>query len=346
MSILSGVSDFFGLDISDTAVRIVQLHGTSNPKTLVKYAFVPIDLKLSISDAPADQQSLLKAISNLLAQARMSTNNVAVSLSSQKVFTTVVDIEKLPANELAKSIRYQADSLIPTPIAESKIDWAILGDSPTDSTKSELLLSSVANNYVEHRLEMLESLGLNVISFEPESMAISRALTAPDSPEGQLILEMGSNGTNIIIYTNGAPHLTRNINTGSQTIVHAAMQNLNIDNTQAEQYVFKFGLVQDKLEGQVYNAIIDTLDNLCSEIEKSIKFFSARYPAVKLERIIVSGSAAQLPELPLYIANKFGINVEIGNCWRNVSYSPARQNELLALSTQFSTAVGLAERIE
>jgi Tfp pilus assembly PilM family ATPase len=177
-------------------------------------------------------------------------------------------------------------------------------------------------------------------------MAIARALTAPDSPEGQLILEMGSNGTNIIIYTNGAPHLTRNINTGSQTIVHAAMQNLNIDNNQAEQYVFKFGLVQDKLEGQVYNAIIDTLDNLCSEIEKSIKFFSARYPAVKLERIIVSGSAAQLPELPLYIANKFGINVEIGNCWRNVSYSPARQNELLALSTQFSTAVGLAERIE
>jgi len=117
---LSGVSDFFGLDIGDTAIRIVQLHGSSSPKTLIKYAYVPIDIKLSISDGPSDQQNLLRAISKLITEAKMSTNNVAVGLPSRKVFTTVADIDKLPANELAKSIRYQADSLIPTPIAESK----------------------------------------------------------------------------------------------------------------------------------------------------------------------------------------------------------------------------------
>jgi type IV pilus assembly protein PilM len=346
MSILSGVSDFFGLDIGDTAIRIVQLHGSSSPKTLVKYAYVPIDIKLSISDGPADQQNLLKAISQLITEAKMSTNNVAVGLPSRKVFTTVADIDKLPANELPKSIRYQADSLIPTPIAESKIDWALLGDSPTGNNKLEILLSSVANSYVEHRLEMLESIGLNVIAFEPDTMAISRALIAADNPEGQVILDMGYMGTNIIIYNNTSPHLTRNINTGTQALVHAAMQNLNIDNDQANQYVFKFGLAQDKLEGQVYRAIVDTVDTLSGEIEKSIKFFNTRYPSVKLERIIVTGAAAQIPEFPLYIANKFGINVEIGNCWRNVSYAPTRQNELLVLSSQFSAAVGLAERIE
>jgi type IV pilus assembly protein PilM/plasmid segregation protein ParM len=193
---------------------------------------------------------------------------------------------------------------------------------------------------------MLESIGLNVIAFEPDTMAISRALIAGDNPEGQIILDMDYMGTNIIIYNNTSPHLTRNINTGTQAIVHAAMQNLNINNDQANQYVFKFGLAQDKLEGQVYRSIIDIIDTLAGEIEKSIKFFSSRYPSVKLERVIVTGAAAQIPEFPLYIANKFGINVEIGNCWRNVSYATTRQNELLALSSQFSTAVGLAERIE
>ena len=332
MSILSGVSDFFGLDIGDTAIRIVQLHGSSSPKTLIKYAYVPIDIKLSISDGPSDQQNLLRAISKLITEAKMSTNNVAVGLPSRKVFTTVADIDKLPANELAKSIRYQADSLIPTPIAESKIDWALLGDSPAGNNKLEILLSSVANNYVEHRLEMLESIGLNVIAFEPDTMAISRALIAGDNPEGQIILDMDYMGTNIIIYNNTSPHLTRNINTGTQAIVHAAMQNLNINNDQANQYVFKFGLAQDKLEGQVYRSIIDIIDTLAGEIEKSIKFFSSRYPSVKLERVIVTGAAAQIPEFPLYIANKFGINVEIGNCWRNVSYATTRQNELLVSS--------------
>jgi hypothetical protein len=46
------------------------------------------------------------------------------------------------------------------------------------------------------------------------------------------------------------------------------------------------------------------------------------------------------------MANKFGINVEIGNAWRNVAFSADRQNELLSISNQFGVAVGLAERAE
>jgi type IV pilus assembly protein PilM/plasmid segregation protein ParM len=143
---------------------------------------------------------------------------------------------------------------------------------------------------------------------------------------------------------NGAPHLTRSIPTGVEAIVRAATQNLNIDEKQAEQFVFKFGLSKDKLEGQVFQATSGTIDLLTTEIEKSIKFFQTRYTTAKIERIIVTGGASVIPEFPLYLANKFGINVEIGNSWRNVTYSRDRQNELLAISNQFGVAVGLAER--
>ena len=83
-----------------------------------------------------------------------------------------------------------------------------------------------------------------------------------------------------------------------------------------------------------------------TEIEKSIKFFQGRYPNQKLDRIIVTGGASTLPEFPLYIANKFGVNVEIGNAWRNVSFPASRQNELLSISNHFAVACGLAERKE
>mgnify|MGYP003454274533 CR=1 FL=1 len=80
--------------------------------------------------------------------------------------------------------------------------------------------------------------------------------------------------------------------------------------------------------------------------EKSIKFFQTRYTNVKLERIIVTGGASTLPEFPLYVANKFGIAVEIGNAWRNVAFPPEKQNELLSVSSHFAVAAGLAERQE
>jgi type IV pilus assembly protein PilM len=346
MSILSGVSDFFGLDIGTTAIRLVDLRGSGPVKALSRYAYAPVDAKVAMSDSKADQQKLAGAIADLVSQAHVLTRNVAVGIPSQRVFTTVVDIDRLAPGELAKTIQYQADSLVPTPLDQSKLDWAIIGDSPKDNTKVEVLLTSVSNEFIENRLDMLESIGLNVIAFEPDNLALTRAMLAPDSTLAQMVLDIGNKSTDLVIAMNGAPRLTRSIPTGSETIIRAAMQNLNIDEKQAEQFVFKFGLSKDKLEGQIHQAINGTVDLLITEIEKSIKFFQTRYVDSRIDRIIVTGGASALPEFPLYVANKFGISVEIGNAWRNISFAADKQNELLAVSNHFGVAAGLAERAE
>jgi type IV pilus assembly protein PilM len=346
MSLLSGVSAFFGLDIGTTAIRLVELRGNGTVKNLVKYAYVPVDSKIVLSDAKSDQQKLAQIIKDLMSQAHMTTRNVAVGVPSQRVFTAVVDFERLPQAELAKAIQYQADSLIPTPLDLSKIDWAVIGDSPKDQTKVEVLLSSVENNFVEQRLDLLESIGLDVIAFEPDNLALTRALIGQDNAAPQMVLDIGSKSTDLVVTMNGAPRLTRSIPTGAEAIIRSAAQNLNIDDKQARQFVFKFGLGKDKLEGRIYEAIIGTVDILTGEIEKSIKFFQSRYPETKISRVIVTGGASALPEFPLYLANKFGLEVEIGNAWRNVAFAPERQNELLAVSNHFGVAAGLAERVE
>lgn len=344
VSILSGVADFFGLDIGTTAIRAVQLKGSGPIKALDRYGQLPVEGTITVSDAAVDRQKVAQAIHSLLQQVGVTTKNVAVNLPSQRVFTTVVDMDRMPSAELAKTIRYQADSFIPTPLARSKIDWAIIGDSPKDPKKIEVLLSSVPNELIESRMDMLESIGLNVVAVEPDSMALARSIIPIDVMNPQMVLDVGSRTTDLVVAMGGAPHLARAIPTGAQAIIQAAMQGLNLDVKQAEQFVFKFGLGKDKLEGRIYNAIAGTIESLMVEIEKSIKFFKGRYPGAGLERIIVTGGASALPEFPLYIANRFGISVEIGNAWRNVSMPAARQNELMALSNHFAIAAGLAER--
>jgi Tfp pilus assembly PilM family ATPase len=175
-------------------------------------------------------------------------------------------------------------------------------------------------------------------------MALARSIVPADATSPQMVLDIGNMNTDLVIVMGGAPRLVRSIPTGSATIVRSAMQHLSIDQNQAEQFVFKFGLGKDKLEGRVYTAIIETIDSLMSEIEKSIKFFVERYTTLRIERIIVTGGASTMPELPLYIANKTGISVEIGNSWTNVNFPADRQNELMAVSNHFGVAAGLAER--
>ncbi len=346
MSLLSGVSSFFGLDIGSSALRAVELHSIGGQRALYKYAYMPVDSKITMSDSKNDQQRLTQAIVQLVTQARFNTKNVAVGIPSSRVFTTVADVDRLPAHELDKSIKYQADALIPTPLAESKIDWAVLGESPADKTKMEILLTSVGNEFIERRLDIVESAGLEVIAFEPDNLALARALSPTDNAAAHLILDIGQKSADIVTVYGGLPRLTRSIPTGMEAIIRSAQQNLNIDEKQATQFVMKFGLSRDKLEGQVYQSIINTVELLAGEIEKSIKFFQTRYVGTNIDRIIVTGGGSVLPEFPLFLANKFMLNVEIGNAWRNVQFSPDRQNELLSISNQFSVAVGLAERNE
>lgn len=327
-----------------SAARVVQLKGAGPIKTLDRYGSVPFSGTLALSDSKNDRAQVAQVVANLVKQIGITTPNVAVNLPSSHVFTTVVEVDKMAPDELGKSIRYQAESFIPTPLAKSKIDWTVIGDSPKAPNKSEVLLSSVPNEFVEGRLDMLESVGLNVIAFEPDSMALVRAVVGRDVTTPQMVLDIGSASTDLVITMAGAPHLTRSIPIGWRAFVTAAMQVLNISAEQAQQFVLKFGVSKDKLEGQVYRAIIPTVDNLMNEIDKSIKFLQERYPNTKLERIIVTGHASTLPELPLYIANKFGVNVEIGNAWLNVSSPPDKQNELMAASNSFAVAAGLAER--
>ncbi len=154
---LLGNGDFFALDIGTTAVRIVQLRGGSQ-KSLAKYGSMPLDVKISQSDSAEDKRKLSDVISKLLTQSRITSKDVVVGIPSNKMFATVVDFPKLSTAELKKTISYQADTHVPMSKEEAKIDWAILGDSPSGPDKTEVLIASVSNKYAESRLEMLESI--------------------------------------------------------------------------------------------------------------------------------------------------------------------------------------------
>ena len=346
MSLLSGVSEFFGLDIGTTGIRAVQLTNNPNNKQLLRYGAVSIEPDSSVSESKADQQKLAQAIRELLAQSHIRAKNVAIGLPSNRVFTAVVDIERLSPSEMEKTIHYQADSIIPTPPSESKIDWALIGDSPVDANKVEVLISSTSNEFAESRLDLLESIGLNVISFEPDNLALVRAMIPQGTTAPHMVVDVGSQSTDLVITMNGVPRLTRSIPTGSKALVKSATQNLNVDEDQASEFVYKFGLSQEKLEGQVYQSIINTVDLLVTDITKSIKFFGQRYQDSNLGRMTVTGAASAIPEFPLFLANKFGVEVEIGNAWNGVKYPPEKQNDLMSVSNSFGVAVGLAERNE
>lgn len=344
MSLFSSVGDYFSLDIGTTAVRVVQLRGGNGNWSLDKFASVPVDIRISGSDAPDDQRRLGEIITTAIGQSGIKSKDVIVGIPSNKMFATVIDVPDMPANELAATIKYQAEQYIPMSIDEAKVDWAVLGKSINDQTKVEVLLASVANSFSENRLDLIEGLGLNVVAIEPDSIALSRSLLPAGVKDARLIIEISDFSTDIIMTYGDAPRLIRSLPSGLQTMVKATAQNLNIQPPQAGQFIMKFGMQQDKLEGQVVRSLTNTVDQFVSEIVKSIKFFQTRYPKIPVGGMIVSEYGVTVPGLATYIAEKVGLPAELGNPWQKVSLSSAMQTSLQDQAAQFAVALGLAER--
>ena len=344
MSLLNKVGDCFALDIGTTSVRVVQLTGSEGAWSLSHYAFSPVDVQVGASDASEDRRKLLDVITNVINHSGIRTKDVILGIPSSRTFSTVVDLPNMPAHELASTIKYQADQYIPTWNEETKLDWALLGKSPKDANKNEVLITAVSNTFIEPRLDMVESLGLNVVAMEPDAIAMMRSLSIPGSTEVQLIVELGDFNADIVIMHEGTPRIIRSINVGVQTLIKSVASNLNVEVAQAAQFIEKFGIQPDKLEGQVFRSVQPTLEQLSSEIDKSVKFFQARYTDANIQKLIVSNYASTVPGMSSYIAEKMGIQAVPGNPWQRIKVGKNDQAQLQPLASQFAVAIGLAER--
>lgn len=345
MKLFQSVGDFFALDIGTTAVRAIELRGSPGSWTLIRYGSAPVDMRVATSDSPEDRKRLGEVITNLIAQTGITSKNVVVGVPSNKTFVTVVDLPDVAEQELASTIKYQAEQYIPMSIEEAKIDWAVLGKSLRDENKIEVLLASVANKFSEDRLDLIEGLGLNVIALEPDPLALVRALTPEGNRDGLLVVDLGDFSTDIVAVAGDTPRLVRSLPTGMQTLIKAAQQNLSVDQNQAMQFILKFGLYPDRLEGQIFRALEPTLEQFIMELTKTIKFFQTRYPSVPIQNAVLSGYGVSVPAFNEYVSSKTGLQTVAGNPWQRVHANADQQQSLLQLAPRFAVAVGLAERI-
>lgn len=342
---IHGVGDFFALDIGTNAVRVVQLAPAGQDGwTLSHFGYAPIDEKTASSTSAESLRHLGEIITTAIGQSGIKSKNVIIGLPSNKTFSTVVELPVMPENELKSTLKYQMDQYIPMAVNEAKVDWALLGTSLHDARMQEVLIASTANSYAEERLEFIEGLGLNVIAAEPDTLAMVRSLLPTGVADARLIINIGELSTDLAVTFGDTPRLVRTIPTGVRSLVKAAVQNLNVQEDQARQFILKFGLAPDRLEGQVYRAIESTLDGFAVEIVKSIKFFQTRYPGTPVGGIFLSGYGAVVPGFPEYLSAKTSIQTSLANPWQRVRVSQADQQQLANVASEFAVAIGLAER--
>ena len=100
-----------------------------------------------------------------------------IAISDTACVTRFVRFPKMPARDLERSLRYEADRELPMTRRDAYIGWQVVGD---DGKHQTVLLVGAWRDLVEGYLDAVEGLG-RVTIIEPRSLALARAVGLPDA---------------------------------------------------------------------------------------------------------------------------------------------------------------------
>jgi type IV pilus assembly protein PilM len=382
MGLFSKKNSYLGVDIGTASIKLVQLTNDGKKTHLDTFGYVDVANDIIHDNTPESKEKLIAVLKKLIERAGVSTKDTIAALPTFAVFTLLINLPKLPTKEMPEAIKWEAKKYIPLPIEDMILDWKLISDSTKSSEPkkaglfkkkeaskqdvstigqsalgkgeesskiisqqkeyTKVLVTAAPKALVNKYLEIFQGVGLNLLSLETEAFAMSRALLGKDK-QLTMIVDIGSITTDISIVDNGLPVLNRSIDVGGLTVTKAIAASLNVSEARAEQFKRDFGLVL----GETKKGIPKTIEASLSPIINEVRYVFDMYrnqSSKGIERILLSGGSAFLPNLPDYFLTLFNVPVYIGNPWSRLEYSDDLKPMLDQIGNRMSVAVGLAMR--
>lgn len=207
----------------------------------------------------------------------------------------------------------------------------------------KVLLTAAPKKIVERYIRIFKAADLELLSLETEAFALERSLVAGD-PAPVMIIDIGAVSSDVTIIDNSIPILTRSIDVGGSAITKAVMTSLNVDLSRAEQFKRDIGF-SVLGPSDLPDIIKSTLNPIINEVKYSLDIYlSQSKHNMSLEKIILTGGSAWLPELVSYLSKLLDVKVIIGDPWDKIVYPLELKPVLSELGPRFAVAVGLAMR--
>lgn len=363
-----GKDSFIGLDLGSSALKMVELRNEKGRPKLVTYGYIEKPnhiLKVDTADAKKDIVNTIKEVAD---KAKVSTNRVIAALPSYTVFSSIITLPEMNKKELDAAVQWEAKKFVPMPLDKMILDWQLLEDNedtvnmPAQNAKdmmaeqekgaqvttqpkkySKILLTAAPADLVARYVEIFQMAGMTLEGLETEAFALERSLVGHDRAP-ILLVDIGATTTNISVVVSSVPVINRSIDLGGQTITKTIGSSLNVDADRAEQFKRDFGLIPSGATG---NQIPKRIEFMVSSVVNEIRYVLNLYhnqSNVQIEKIILSGGSAWLPNLPQYLSQVLNTKVIIGDPWSRIIYPVELKPVLAEIGPRLSVSVGLAMR--
>ena len=337
-----------GVDISSTAVKLLQLSRAGDRYRVEHYAVEPLPPNAVVDKNIVELEAVGEAIKRALARSGTRAKHAAAAVAGSAVITKVIPMAgDLDEEELEAQVELEAVNYIPYPLDEVSLDFEVLGAIPSNPDMVNVLLAASRTENVEARQAALEIGGLTARIVDIEAFAIENAfaLLAGEAGGTQAgivaLVDIGASTTTLNILRDGRSIYTREQAFGGKQLTDEVMRRYGLGYDEANLAKRQGGL-PDSYEEEV---LIPFKEALVQQVGRLLQFFYAGSEFNRVDRIVLAGGCASIPRIADLVESQLGVPTLAANPLAHMTLGPRVQAHALAQDAPaLMIACGLALR--
>ena len=337
-------------------------------------------------DAEEQHRAKVDALRRALDVGQIRAKHTVSSVCGESIIVRYLQLPEMPEEELKKALQWEAEEYIPFRLSEVNIDSMILGQvQDSDIPKMDVLLVSAKKDLVNNHVAVLREAGLEPRIIDVDAFAFLNCFELNHTPppgECVALVNIGSEITSINVFSDGVSRFSRDIPVGGETMTQAIKSRLGCTHVEAERLKISQGAPimdtapaedasnttstnlmetlrgtiedltneQEESEGSpevmAQKAVVNVMNNLFSEVHRSIEFFESQYRSTNVSRVILGGGTAGLRNLPEAFERDLQLSVETIDPLRRirVGANGPKQEEVGEIRQQLGVGIGLGIR--
>jgi type IV pilus assembly protein PilM len=336
------------VDISSTAVKLLQLSETGGRYRVEHYAVEPLPPNAVVEKNIVEVEAVGEAIKRAMARSGTKLKHGAAAVSGSSVITKIIPMQgDLEEDELEDQVQVEAANYIPYPIDEVSLDFEVLGPVPNNPEMIQVLLAASRTENVEIRQTALELGGLTARVVDVEAFAMENAfklvsdqLSVPRDAVVALV-DVGATMTTLNVLRNQRSIYTREQIFGGKQLTDEVMRRYGLSYDEAGQAKRQGGL-PESYEIEVLEPFKEAM---VQQVSRLLQFFYAGSDFNRVDQIVLAGGCASINGIAQLVEEQIGVPTVMANPLANMSLGPKVQAHALAQDAPaLMIACGLALR--
>jgi type IV pilus assembly protein PilM len=317
-------TQLIGVDISATAIKLLELSRSGDKYRVESYAVEPLPANSVVDKNITDIDAVGEAIKRAVTKSGTKTKFAAAAVAGGTVITKII---QMPANlsdaDMANQIQVEADQYIPFPLEEVALDFEVIGPSDNPD-RVNVLLAASRNENVEARVGALGIGGLTAKIIDVEQFALENTIgmlarKVFEAPEDEIIAvaDIGSSVTTFSVLEKLSIIYSREQQFGGAQLTEDIQRRYGLSYEEAGLAKKQGGLP----ENYATEVLEPFKESIGQQISRAQQFFFSASQIAHIDHLILAGGCASIQGIAELVESKIGVPTIIANPFAEMSVS-------------------------